>query len=351
MGNAYLGVAGDTDSLFYNPAGLARVSGINWLIADFRFGVNGTEVLQTVNDIQGSSTFDQTVQALYGDHVWVGAGGKTAITIPYFGFAVYDSLDASLDVNNPMYPNLDISAVNDFGYAMGVAIPILPVLHIGTVLKYIQRTGARLPFGPSYVSNLDPATIVDNAQNKGSGYSADLGMNLSIPGPVSPVFSFVWKNAGVTTFTADSATLTAPPRDLDEMNVGAALNVDLPFFSVRPAFDFKYINRPEVQLGRKIHLGVEIGIPMIDIRAGFNEGYYTWGLGMNLGIIRVDAASYGVELGEYPGQREDRRYAIQFSLELGFDPTLGLFGGGGGSRSGGSGSSGGAGARKLKARR
>jgi hypothetical protein len=73
----------------------------------------------------------------------------------------------------------------------------------------------------------------------------------------------------------------------------------------------------------------------LDIRGGFREGYYTLGAGVNLGLFRVDAATYGVELGDYPGQIEDRRYVVQFSMELGignFSAT--------GANSSGSGSSG-----------
>jgi hypothetical protein len=56
---------------------------------------------------------------------------------------------------------------------------------------------------------------------------------------------------------------------------------------------------------------------LVDIRGGFHEGYYTYGAGVNLGLFLDYAASYGVELGSYPGQIEDRRYVLEFSMELG----------------------------------
>lgn len=357
MGNAYVGVVQDADALFYNPAGIAQISGFNWLIADPYFGLNGTEVLETVNDVQGSETFKDTVNSLYGDHVWVGGGAKSAFSMPYFAAAIYDHLDASLNMNNPVYPNLDVSVVNDFGYTMGTGFPIIPpVMYLGVGIKYIQRMGARMPFGPTFIGSLDPAAIEEQVQNKGAGYGLDLGLNLRIPGPISPTVSFVWKDIGTTNFKTDSLTLAAPPDIQDEMIVGFALNIDAALVSVTPAFDFKYLNRKDVQLGRKIHFGLEIGLPMIDIRGGFSEGYYTAGAGVHLGIIRVDAATYGVELGEYPGQLEDRRYILQATLELGFDPSNGFFGGGsGGSSRKGSGGSGGGGrgggGRGLKQRR
>jgi len=332
---------------------------LNWLIIDGKIGANGEEVLTTIDDVQGSATFADTVRSLYGDHVWLGAGAKSAFSMPYFAFAVYDHLDSTLDIHNPVYPSMDISVVNDYGYTMGTGFGIGPLFNIGAAIKYIQRTGSRVPFGASYVASLDPDSIMGAIENKGTGYSLDVGATIRVPGPISPSFSFVWKNVGVTKFKTESVTLAAPPSEMDEMIIGGALDFDAGIASITPVFDFKYLNRPDVQLTRKIHLGVEIGLPLLDIRAGFNEGYYTLGAGVNLGLIRIDAATYGVELGEYPGQREDRRYILQFTLELGFDPSFGFLGGGSGGGSGGPGGrKGGSGSsnvwggtRKLKQRR
>jgi hypothetical protein len=114
--------------------------------------------------------------------------------------------------------------------------------------------------------------------------------------------------------------------------------------TITPAVDFTYADRPDIQLGNKIHLGVEVALPLISIRAGINQGYYTAGAGLDLGLIRADVATYGVELGEYPGQQEDRRYVAQVTFELGFDPSR-FFGGSSGKSGSGGGRS------RLKQRR
>lgn len=365
MGNAYSAIVRDADSLFYNPAGIAAVSGMNWTIGDLRLGANGSEVMEIVADVQDAATFSDTIRSLYGDHVWLGVGGKTAFAMPYFAAALYNHIDFTLDVNNPAYPTFDLSYINDVGYLVGTGLPIGPFLDFGLGLKYIRRTGARYPFGAADVATLDPDVIVDQLQNKGRGYGIDLGATLHIPGPLSPSVSFVWKNVGMTKFKHSDVTIDGPPREVDEMVIGAAATFDVGLVAVTPVFDFKHLNRTDVQLARKFHFGVEISLPVIDIRAGFNEGYYTYGAGVNLGIMRFDAASYGVELGEYPGQREDRRYVVQFTMEIGFDPSMGFLGGGSGgsgsiksssSSGGGGGSSsggrsGGGGGRRLKQRR
>ncbi|NJL25493.1 MAG: hypothetical protein HC902_10185 [Calothrix sp. SM1_5_4] len=163
------------------------------------------------------------------------------------------------------------------------------------------------------------------------------------------------------TFRSDNPN-TVLPAEENDITLGASMVFDLPLLSVAPALDFRYLNREDLQLTRKINFGIEIGLPLLDIRGGFREGYWTAGLGVNLGLFRVDAASYGVELGAYPGQIEDRRYALEFTMEIGIGNfTAGKVanarGGGGSSASSAGGGSGGGsksiwgGGRRLKQRR
>lgn len=358
MGNAHIAVANNYEALFYNPASLARVSGLNLLIGDISFGANGVEVLETVTQLQAATGFDSMLNSLYGSHTYVGASAKAAFTMPLLGFSVYDTLNGTIDVVNPISPAIEAQVINDLGYSLGVALPILPVFHVGTVFKYINRTGVSKSYGLSYLGELNPDPILAEIQNtKGRGYGMDIGANILIPGPVSPVFSFVWRNVGVTSFRSENATIAAPPRELDEMAIGAALNIDAFLISVNPAIDLRYLNRSDVQLGKKIGFGVELGIPLIDLRAGFNQGYYTAGVGFSLGFIRFDAATYGEEIGYYPGQREDRRYVVSLTMEIGL-PGPDLLGFGSSSKSKSSGASGGSksggsfgGRKRPKARR
>ncbi|MEO0337297.1 MAG: hypothetical protein AAF202_12950, partial [Pseudomonadota bacterium] len=225
---------------------------------------------------------------------------------------------------------------NDFAYTLGAALPLGPLAEIGFVGKYIQRTGSRVPFGPSFIASLDPDTIAENVQSRGTGYALDIGANVSIPGPVKVALSGVWRNVGETVFTPDNPDDAAPPTDPNELVAGAGVEVNALLVDVRLAADFRHLNRTDVQLGKKMHLGAEVSLPLIDLRAGFHQGYYTAGAGVKLGLFRLDAATWGVELGDYPGQREDRRYAIQATLELGFDANLSFIGGGSGGSGGGS---------------
>lgn len=44
---------------------------------------------------------------------------------------------ALIRVDNPVYPNLHVRVVNDYGYVFGVGVPAGPI-HFGLDLKYIS---------------------------------------------------------------------------------------------------------------------------------------------------------------------------------------------------------------------
>jgi hypothetical protein len=349
MGNAYTSVVSDADALFYNPAALAGFSGVNLTILDFRMGLNGIEGVQAFQSaMSGSGDIAETLNEIYGKQIWLGGGAKSAVMIPSFAMAGFANTELSLSVHNPPNPTIDVSMFFDYGIVMGGGVQILPgIWSVGMALRRVNRTGTTLPIGASTLATLDGEALAAEFQRRGVGYGLDLGTKLTLPGPVRPSLSFVYRDAGYTAFTHDEGA-GAPSRIIPEMIVGGAVQIDAALISITPSFDYRYADRSDVQLGKKLNLGVEVDLPLLDLRAGLHQGYMTAGLGMSLGIIRADIATWGVELGEFPGQHEDRRYMVQFALELGVD--FGLFSTSGSSGSDG-GSSGGSGGKKTLKRR
>lgn len=358
MGDAFTALADDSSALFYNPAGLARVRGINLKIFSLHAGASGLEAYNKIKDLDSSDqqAYANALRDLYGENVWSGLGGSTALTLPMFGFAIYDHADALIRVENPVYPEINTNVINDYGYVAGFGVPLGPFVHVGSNLRYVKRSGARMPYGASLVADLDSDKIYSKLTNWGKGYGADLGVNFVLPAPFfTATVSGVWRNVGGMSFKSDDPN-THIPSEKNDIGVGVALNFNTPLLSIAPAVDVRYLNREDLQLTRKLNFGIEVGIPLLDIRGGFHEGYYTAGLGVNMGLFKVDVATYGVELGDYPGQIEDRRYVLEVTMELG----LGGFSAMGGSSDSKGSSSGGAnsgrsksiwGAGRLKQRR
>jgi hypothetical protein len=358
MGNAYSAVADDSDALFYNPAGLAKNSAFRWTLFDPRAGING---MDTVNYLQqlyplmlnsgNGSGLMAALNTMYGKRIWVGGGVKSAILLPNLAMAAYSSTDLGLYVQNPAATTMHLNYFFDYGIAVGGGVSLIPgVWRIGLTAKRINRTGTNIPIGPSELASANSTLLESEFKRRGNGYGLDLGTTFSVPGPVSPSLSFVYKNMGQTTFSHEEGA-GAPPPIPPEFIIGSAVKFDAFLVSVTPSFDYTYVTDAGIQTGKKIHLGLEIDLPLIALRAGLNQGYYTLGAGLDMGPLRIDVATYGVELGEYPGQQEDRRYIAQLTFELGFDPgSFGLGGGGSSTNADGTPNTS-AGKHKLKQRR
>ncbi|HLB95273.1 MAG TPA: hypothetical protein VJK28_03760, partial [Nitrospiria bacterium] len=66
---------------------------------------------------------------------------------------------------------------------------------------------------------------------------------------------------------------------------------------------------------KRLHLGVEYQLPTIfAFRAGFNQGYFSFGATADVWILKLAYAYYIEEIGAYAGQQPNRRHAAQLSL-------------------------------------
>ncbi len=351
MGNAYSSLVSDSDALFYNPAALKRIKGFNWTVFDPRGGINGTDTVKRLADVASSSGKNQSISdeisGFYGHPVFAEAGMKTAFTIPGFGLAAYGNSNLGMTLNNPAYPDLNLDYFVDYGAAVGGSLDLVPdVVQLGAVIRRFNRTGTTETLSAAQLATMNTSDLQKELQRRGTAYALDMGMLFTSPAPTRPTFSLVWKDMGNTSFTHDSG-IGAPPAIPSNLTAGFSLELKGILFTVCPSIDYDYINRTDIVALNKLHVGVELDLPLIDIRAGLNQGYYTAGVGVDLGLLHVDAATYGVELGNYPGQHQDRRYVAQVTFEIGFDPSRFGFGGGGGS----SDSSDGTSRRRLKQRR
>jgi hypothetical protein len=319
MGNAYSSVVSDADAIFYNPAALARNTGFNWTALDPRVGADRFDVVSEFQNFQDTDDIADYIKNHYGEQYWATGGMKSALTFPYFGMAAFATSEVSMFPTNPANPVIEIDYYADYGFALAGAFDVVPgVFSIGATGKRITRVGTSYPIGGSVLADLDPEEIEEELKNRGSGYALDAGLLITAPTPVKPSLAVVYKNIGYTTFSHEGG-LRAPARMDPELSVSGSLKIDAALIEITPAFEYKYINEKNAQLGKKLHLGLEVSLPLIDIRAGLHQGYYTAGAAFDLGVLRIDAATYGVELGEYPGQHEDRRYMAQITFDIGFD--------------------------------
>lgn len=334
MGNAYSTIVDDRNALWYNPAGLDKIRGLHLTVLDMGIGSDAADVYSIYQNTTGSN-YSAIIHQFFGRQVWLGLSDSLAFSMKDFAVAAYDYLNMSFNLHDPAYANLTFNVTNDIGFISGFAFSVIPqdILRLGVVAKRVTRYGGRVPFGPSTLATLSNSQLTALVNNYGTGYGLDVGLLFEAPLGIHPIFSAVWHDIGQTKFIPVGSSSSPPPMD-NEAVAGMSVLFDATVVKIRPAIDFKHINLQDEQLGKRIHMGVELQFPGLAIRGGASQGYYTAGVGIDLKYLQIDAATYGVELDTYPGQLEDRRYVLQFTIDLNFDPSFDL---GPGSSSGGRG--------------
>ena len=56
--------------------------------------------------------------------------------------------------------------------------------------------------------------------------------------------------------------------------------------------------------------------PKFSLTTGYNQGFYTAGLNMNLGYLALAASTFAEDVSTTSTAREDRKYSVDLSIEF-----------------------------------
>ncbi len=337
LGRGGVRIPTETDAgiIFYNPAMLAFTKGIRWSIADLGFGggCGSCQVSGGGNNPVQNPPAAGNLNSLYGNNVWLGGMGRSALAIGNFGFALYGSLAMDFLVQNPVFPSANLTGFQDYGFVVGGAFNLGPSLAFGANFKRVTRTGGTTTVG---AATLLTATINQNflqntltaGTSTGTGYGGDIGLIWKPQFPFNPTVSLCWQDVGYTPFYA-SVGVNPPPPIEDNLVLGLTAHQDFLGIGWGAGLEYRHINNVDVDLSKKFNAGIELDLALIDARYGFYQGWPGYGLSVDLWLLSFDIASYTVERGAVAGQLPDYRYQVGLSFEAGFDPFFSLseFGG------------------------
>lgn len=323
MGGVYLNFVKDTDAPTINPAALGFVSGIAVEVANIGLGINGLDTLSTYSS-SGSVSNVSDYDKFFGKKIRIGGNARVSATMPNFGLSLYDDAQVSMILRNTAFPNIDMAFFNDYGLVIAGAVTVAPLTSLGVAFKRINRWGGYQTVGLSTIAAGNAEALKAEFENKGVGYGGDLAVMTKIPGRFSPSFSLVWQDIGSTAFTKTSGN-DAPPRIKDNLQAGIGLLLDLPGIDLSGGFEYRHINDTGVQIGKKMHTGFELSLPLIDLRVGSSQGYSTLGAGFSFLFINFDAAMFKTEAGEYPGQTPEDQILLSLSIDLSVDANFNFY--------------------------
>jgi hypothetical protein len=339
MGDANTAVNSDSFTLFYNPASMARHKA-DFTLNPFNPQASGTNILADMDRFKNFPDEPVGVSKVlmnYPAHASVGISPGFKMFNVGVSFLAQDSYDLML--RNRANPILDLDIRSDRGVLVGAGIPIGPrrlnkkskmgsQTSIGLGAKYIERSGVndRLALaGPTVTNSLgqdDIDKIVKSlGRVKGVGFGFDAGLeHVEKSGNGQLVLGLAAMDIGGTDFRVGKNPDNLKVANIrNQVNLGIAGGHDYRFFHYILSADVRALNE-EMDFGKRLRLGAQVGIPGLKLMAGMNSGYYSYGATVDLAFIKLTAGFYDTELGSTYKQIQSKRFIIYLSLfDFSFD--------------------------------
>jgi hypothetical protein len=355
MGGMHAALADDTSTLLSNPAGFrsmepqfsitevtANLTGPIFSIADIvlRVAMGGASVATLATDADVLSLFSSlyTKTVINGPLAfgYVGNG---------LGFGFFNSTGVTLTSQGAV-PTISASVHEDMlfigGYAVRIPLPDpwRSTFDVGVSIKTFARAGVVVSESILNFLSLLSASLTDTfmAQpfNLDVGFGIDAGLLYSWNKTITvgivgrDLYSPVVRNGyeSLTAFTTGgTATLSYDTAPIN-LCAGIQYTPELGFIAnyitdVKVLLDYNdildFLTHPDTATNPALHVGLGLEFVLLDIfslRGGFNEGYFSAGMGLNLTVFRLNLAMYGTELSTEPGIRP--AYNLLVGLQFGY---------------------------------
>lgn len=350
MGTGGAGVAalGKTGMMFMNPASFASEQYASFSILEIGAGFNPDLInLQSVFEHYNAAGGDVT--ALNQDD-WskiLSANPKLGISGPFKvgwvgkGLALMLYNDISVDfsiVQTPGLPLIDTSLIADVGimagYAFKFAMPFdlfFKDVYLGFDARIIERAKYVNP-RLSFVEAADVVSSIASGErgfDLGTGFAFDAGVilkqeNLSLGATFRDLFSFfLWDE-----YLLQNGSITPTGNQVSNTGFAAAMDIGLSYAlpeflpglllkDLTVYFDLADVFNMTENYLLKVRLGADVRLlTIIRLGAGLYKGYPTAYIGLDLPLVKVNAAYFAEELGLYPGNRTQHNLYANIQLMI-----------------------------------
>lgn len=338
MGGLITTTGNYSESLFGNPARLSEVDVSKWSLLDTTLETNTTLFSTTgqfasLKSSSGAGTISnaaslvgqtehllfQMLVSSYYDPKFIGDLG--------FAIGLYTGLHTTLAINYTT--DLDTQTIFDIGPNVGFSYPFLNnQLSVGMSIHFLYRVSV-----DGEINSLSFLTggkfSLQNFAHQGFGADVDIGAYYHVPWELD----FMRINFGASasgllkshydTVVANliSSAATRPINNDRLLNIGTRLDFPDTWIFSAPIFGFEVQDIGDAQkrfsFAKRTHMGVEGKLSQVfALRLGLNQGYATFGIGIDLPVLKLDFSTYGEELAGTVGQREDRRFAMRMAFEI-----------------------------------
>lgn len=327
MGNTFTAIADDENAAFYNPAGLADTAEgkVELLNPKIDVSTNTLEFQKDASNLQSGDTAGAVdmMRKYIGKHQHLAVTDYSNYTRHNFEIGILYKVGFDAEVNSPSFPVLQADLVNDAGIVVALAHSYMDDrLRVGATLKYIQHKRFYKEYTAVDIADKNTSYNFSDELKSASKFGADLGTTYQFENEDwKPRVAVVIQNIGGMDFGDYQSTATSPvvPNAYkQQINLGGAVTRQLWIMKTTLAMDYDDITgniSTDRDKGKRLHMGAEIKFPKIlALRVGLNQGYLSYGAGLDFWLLKLDYAYYKEEVGAYAGQREDSRHVVELSI-------------------------------------
>ena len=349
MGNTGIALSFDENALFYNPAGMASVDSI---LVGFpilnEVSDDSVSIVNEISKLGGDAKTADIVALLMGKRVHFRNLIDLNLIMPFgelmtFGVASGQESQFDLGVRNPVSIEIDFGLRLDIITNLGFGMPLARGRWlVGAGVESVERCDIPLTkatFG-DVLSNTDLSSSFGSCDptdlKRGQTFNFGFQRRLETASALKMIWGMTAKNIGGLKFNRSDNETNPSDQNL-ELSTGLSWQpswgpvrmlyaIDLRDLTMKHADDTNcQSNKGTDCIWKRLHIGTEFGFFPIDsgastfaVRAGFNQGYFTYGFELNPFIffrgLNIQYAVYKTETGNKIGDRPDKRRVLQINL-------------------------------------
>ena len=349
MGNTGIGLSFDENALFYNPAGLV---GVDKILVGFpilnEVSDDSVKIVKEIRELVEDKNTSGIAALLMGKRVHYRLLTDLNLILPFgelmtFGMARGLETQFDLGVRNPVSIEIDFGFRLDSFTNLGFGMPVARGRWlVGAGVETVERCDIPLRTTTigTILTNTDLETIYGKCElnnlKRAQTFNFGFQRRLETAHALKMIWGMTANNIGGLKFDRSDNETNPSDQNL-ELSTGLSLQpswgpvrmlyaIDLRDLTMKHADDtYCQSNKGTDCIWKRLHIGTEFGFFPIDsgastfaVRAGFNQGYFTYGFELNPFIffrfLNIQVAVYKTETGDQIGYRPDKRKVLQINF-------------------------------------
>ena len=351
MGNTGIGLSFDENALFYNPAGLV---GVDKILVGFpilnEVSDDSVKIVKEIRELVEDKNTSGIAALLMGKRVHYRLLTDLNLILPFgelmtFGMARGLETQFDLGVRNPVSIEIDFGFRLDSFTNLGFGMPVARGRWlVGAGVESVERCDIPLRTTTigTILTNTDLETIYGKCElnnlKRAQTFNFGFQRRLETASAMKMIWGMSAYNVGGLKFNRSDNETNPNPSDQNlELSTGLSWQpswgpvrmlyaIDLRDLTMKHADDtYCQSNKGTDCIWKRLHIGTEFGFFPIDsgastfaVRAGFNQGYFTYGFEFNPFIffrfLNIQYAVYKTETGDKIGDRPDKRKVLQINF-------------------------------------